>query len=134
MNKSRLAVWFRVVTIVLIAFGLTYLFFGLKVFSGSRTLLGISINPVPQTVLLPWESALYAAIMIGWGVTLLLVGRTAFKRDDAELKGALLVGLAAWLAIEAAASVWLGVWMNAGVDVVVLALFSIPLLVRRRAG
>ena len=79
MNKSRLAVWFRVVTIVLIAFGLTYLFFGLKVFSGSRTLLGISINPVPQTVLLPWESALYAAIMIGWGVTLLLVGRIAFK-------------------------------------------------------
>lgn len=128
MSKRRFAIWFRVATIILILFSLLYLFFGLKVLSGSTTLLGIAINPVPRAVLVDWESALYAAIMIGWGVTLMLVGRIAFKRDDAELKRALVIGLAIWLAIEAAASLWLGVWINAGVDVAVLALFSVPLL------
>jgi hypothetical protein len=131
-NERLFADWFRAVTIVLILFGLLYLFFGLKVFSGSRTLFGVTVNPIPQAVLLPWESALYAAIMIGWGATLMLVGRIAFRRDDAELKRALLIGLAVWLAIEAAASLWLGVWMNAGVDVAVLALFSVPLMRRLR--
>ena len=76
------------------------------------------------------RSALYGAIMMGWGATLLLVGRIAFKRDDQELKGALLVGLAVWLAVEAAASAWFGVWFNAGVDVAVMSLFAVPLLRR----
>jgi len=69
--------------------------------------------------------------MLGWGVTLLAVGQIAFKRDDAELKRALLLGLAVWLAVEAAASAWFGVWFNVGVDAAVLALFSLPLLRRR---
>jgi hypothetical protein len=130
MNKRQLAAWFQVVTVILVAFGLLYLFFGLKVFSGQRTIFGITVNPIPASVLMSWESELYAAIMIGWGVTLMLIGRIAFKRNDAELKRALLIGLAVWLAIEAAASIWLGVWMNAGVDVVVLALFFVPLIAR----
>ena len=79
-------------------------------------------------MLLPWESALYGAIMLGWGVTLLLVGKVAFSRDDRDLKRALLVGLAVWLAAEAAASAWFGVWFNVGVDVAVLFLFGVPLL------
>src|SRR5471030_1688740 len=116
MSKRQIALWFRVVAVILVLFGLLYIFAGLKVL------------PVSHKVLLPWESALYGAIMTGWGVTLLLVGRIAFRRDDAELKQALLVGLAIWLAIEAAASAWFGVWFNVGVDVVVLILFGIPLL------
>ncbi len=65
--------------------------------------------------------------MLGWGVTLLLVGQIAFKRDDAELKRALPMGLAVWLTVEGAASVWFGVWFNVGVDAAVLALFAAPL-------
>lgn len=79
-------------------------------------------------MLLDWESALYGAIMTGWGITLLLVGRVAFKRDGVELKQAILIGLLVWLAIEAAASAWFGVWFNVGVDAGVLILFSVPLL------
>ena len=112
--------WFRVVTIILIGFGLLYFFFGLKIFSYNAPL-------IPHNVLLDWESALYGAIMLGWGVTLLLVGRIAFRRDDAELKQALLIGVAVWLAVEAAASAWFGVWFNVGVDAAVLALFALPL-------
>ena len=70
----------------------------------------------------------HGAVMLGWGVTLLLVGRVTFRRNDPELKRALVLGLAAWLAVEAAASAWFGVWFNVGVDLVVLFLFGIPLL------
>ena len=117
MSKQQLALWFRIVSIVLVLFGLTYVFFGLK------------ILPVKHN-LLEWESTLYGAIMTGWGVTLLLVGRIAFVQHSKELKRALLVGLAVWLGIEAAASVWFGVWFNVGVDAAVLLLFAVPLLRR----
>jgi len=121
MKKRRQALWFQVVTIILILFGLFYAFIGLQVFSGPPT------NLISRTVLLPWESALYGAIMLGWGTTLLLLGRTAFERNDAHLKKILLIGLAVWLTAEALASAWLGVWFNVGVDMVVLTLFAIPL-------
>ena len=124
MSKRQLALWFRVVTIILIGFGLLYFFFGLKIFSNNAPL-------IPHNVLLDWESALYGAIMLGWGVTLFLLGRIAFKRDDKELKRVLFIGLAVWLAFEAAASAWLGVWFNVGVDVAVTGLFAVPLLARR---
>jgi hypothetical protein len=124
MTKQQLALWFRVVTIILIGFGLLYFFFGLKIFSNNAPV-------IPRNVLLDWESALYGAIMLGWGVTLFLLGRIAFKRDDKELKRILFVGLAVWLAFEAAASAWLGVWFNVGVDFAVAALFAVPLLWRR---
>jgi hypothetical protein len=99
-------------------FGILYVFFGLK------------ILPVHPDVLLDWESALYGTLMIGWGTTLLLIGRLAFQRDDQSLKRALLVGIAIWLLGEAAASVWFGIWFNVGVDLGVFVLFAVPLLRR----
>lgn len=122
MNKERLGLWLQVLAIISILFGLLYVFFGLKIFT--------DIHLIPKDVLLPWESALYGAVMVGWGVMVLLVGRIAFRRDDKELKRALFIGLAVWLAIEALASAWFGVWFNVGVDVAVLALFAVPLLRR----
>ncbi len=120
MNGCISAMWFRIVTAILILFGLFFIFFGLRMFS--------EVVPIiPREVLLPWESALYGAIMVGWGVTLFFVGRLAFRRKDSELKRALVVGLATWLALEAAASAWFGVWFNVGVDIAVFILFAIPL-------
>src|SRR5579863_6612135 len=120
MNERTPAMWFRVVTAILILFGLFFVFFGLRVFSDAVPL-------IPHEVLSPWTSALYGTIMVGWGVTLFIVGHIAFRRKDRELKRALLAGLAAWLALEAAASVWFGVWFNVGVDIAVFMLFAIPL-------
>lgn len=122
MNKRNLSTWMRAVSVILVLFGLLYTLFGLKVLSDSH------IHFVQQSVLMHWESALYGAIMTGWGVTLLLVGRIAFKRNDRELKRLLFTGIAVWLVIEAGASIWLGVWPNAGVDLVVAILFAVPLL------
>ena len=120
MNR-RWSVWFRVMTAILILFGLFFMVFGLRTFS--------EVVPIiPHKTLVPWESALYGAIMVGWGVTLYLVGRVAFRRGDSELKRALIAGLATWLALEAAASAWLGVWFNVGVDVVVFLILAVPLV------
>ena len=122
MRKQLFTLWFRIISVILILFGVLYVFVGLKVL------------PVQRNVLVDWESALYGALMIGWGSTLLLIGRLAFQRDDHALKRALLMGLFMWLVIEAAASIWFGVGFNVGVDAGVFVLFAVPLLRGSAAG
>jgi hypothetical protein len=116
MNIELLMVWFSVVSAILVLVGVVFAFFGLD------------ILPVSKSVLLQWESAIYGAIMIGWGTTLFLAGRLAFRRNDAELMKILLFGLIVWLVVEAIFSFYLGVFFNVGVDLAVLALFSFPLM------
>ena len=116
MNAKRMVVWFSTLSIILILFGLLYAFWGL------------GILPVDRDVLLRWESALYGAIMMGWATTLFFAGRLAFQRNDLDLMKTLLYGLFVWLIVEAMFSAYLGVWFNVGVDIGVLALFSIPLI------
>ena len=116
MNIKLLMVWFSVVSAILVLAGVVFAFFGLD------------ILPVSNKVLLQWESAIYGAIMIGWGTTLFLAGRLAFRRNDAELMKILLSGLIVWLVVEAIFSFYLGVFFNVGVDLAVLALFSFPLM------
>jgi hypothetical protein len=72
--------------------------------------------------------------MMGWGTTLLLIGRVALRRNDPELTKPLLVGIAVWLLVEAGFSARFGVWFNVGVDVAVLLLFSVPLVASMRAS
>ncbi|MCL5878348.1 MAG: hypothetical protein M1428_00920 [Deltaproteobacteria bacterium] len=115
MKTKNLMLWFSTTSFILILFGLTYTFFGLK------------ILPVSNDVLLQWESALYGAIMTGWGVTLFLVGRIAFRKNDGELLKTILYGLIVWLVLEAALSVYLHVWFNVGVDIAVAVLFIYPI-------
>ena len=116
MNPKQLLIWFSVVSTILVLAGIVFAFFGL------------AILPVSRATLLPWESAIYGAIMMGWGTTLLSVGRLAFRRNDPDLMKALLYGLIVWLVVEAAFSVYFRVWFNVGVDTAVLTLFSVPLL------
>ena len=122
MSTKHLMLWFSVVSTILVLWGLIFAFFGL------------GILPVKnKDILLAWESAIYGAIMIGWGVTLFLTGRIAFRRNDPELIRALLYGIILWLVIEGLFSAYLGVWFNVGVDIAVLALFSYPLVQVLRA-
>jgi hypothetical protein len=121
LNTRRWVRWFSAVSIILVLWGLVFAAFGLRVL------------PVERNVLLPWESAIYGAIMIGWGTTLFLVGRIALRRHDAELTKAILIGIVIWLFVEAVYSARFGVWFNVGVDIAVLALFSAPLVATLRA-
>jgi hypothetical protein len=122
MRWKRFELLFSVVSLILIMWGVVFALFGL------------GILPVDRSVLLAWESAIYGAIMMGWGTTLFFVGRIALKRHDAELTMPLLAGIAVWLVVEAAFSVRYGVWFNVGVDAGVLALFSVPLVASLRAS
>ena len=116
MNHHRLRIWFSSVSIILILFGILYCFAGLK------------ILPVSKNVLLDWESAIYGAVMIGWGTTLFLLGRLAFRRQDKEIMKILLYGIILWLIVEAIFSFYLGVYFNIGVDIAVAILFSFPII------
>ncbi len=122
-NGKPWLTWFTVVAAIQVLWGIVFAFFGLG-------LLPIA----DRSVLLPWESALYGSIMIGWGLTLVLVGRLAFGRGDPALLRALLFGVIAWLVIEGLFSAFLGVWFNVGVDAVVLILFSFPLAIGLRSA
>ena len=92
------------------------------------SVLGLGVLPVDKSVLLRWVSAIYGAIMIGWGLTLFLLGRLAFRRKDAALMKIMLVGIAVWLVVEALWSLYLGVLFNVGVDIAVLLLFGLPMI------
>lgn len=123
MNKKWPITWFSVISVILFLFGILFAFFGLGV-----------LPVINRGVLLSWESALYGSVLIGWGITLLLVGRIAFRNKDRELLKGILIGLVVWLVIEAAFSAYLGVWFNVGVDATVLTLFSIPIIKAIKKG
>jgi hypothetical protein len=122
MNNDKLRIWFSIVSVILILFGVLYCFAGLKIF------VTTGIIPVDKDVLIDWESALYGAIMIGWGLTLFLIGRLAFSRHDKELMEILLYGIILWLLIEAIFSFYLQVFFNVGVDIIVAILFAYPII------
>lgn len=117
MTPKASATWFSGLSVILMLWGVVFAFFGLGV-----------LPVLDRSVLLHWESALYGAIMLGWGLTLLFIGRIALLRHDLELITALLYGIVLWLVVEGLFSAYLGVWFNVGVDVVVLGLFSYPLV------
>ena len=117
MKPKFIMTWFSLISVILILWGITFAFFGLDI-----------LPVINKSVLLPWESALYGAIMIGWGITLFLIGKIAFRRKDTELMKVMMYGLISWLVIEGLFSAYLGVWFNVGVDIVVLALFICPLV------
>lgn len=122
MSIKNYRTWFSIVSIILILFGILYCFFGLKIFTQA------GIIPQDKDLLIDWESALYGAIMLGWGLTLFLLGRLAFERLDVALLKILLYGIALWLFVEAAFSLYLGVYFNVGVDIAVTALFGYPII------
>ena len=123
MDKNKnLRIWFSTISIILILFGILYCLAGLKIF------VDTGIFPEDKNVLTDWESALYGAIMIGWGTTLFLIGNIAFRRKDKELMKILLYGIIIWIIIEAISSFILAVYFNVGVDIVVAALFSYPIV------
>lgn len=117
MNSKFLMTWFSIISTILVLWGIVFAFFGLDI-----------LPVINKSILLPWESALYGAIMIGWGITLFLIGRIAFRRKDAELKKVMLYGIISWLVVEGLFSAYLGVWFNVGVDIAVLVLFTFPLI------
>jgi hypothetical protein len=68
INTKLWMTWFSVVSVILVLAGAFFAF------------IGLGVLPVNKDLLLQWESAIYGAIMVGWGATLLFAGRLAFRR------------------------------------------------------
>ena len=116
MKRSHAILWFTIVPLIGVAFGLTYAF------------VGLGILPVSQDVLIPWGNGVYGATFFGFMVTLLFVGRHAFQVHDRALMKALLVGVFAWLIVEALFSLYYQVFFNVAVDIALMLLIGFPLI------
>lgn len=124
MDKARpSAMWFSIVSIILVIAGAVFSIFGFTFFPA---------RILPREALLPWVSGIYGSVLIGWGITLLLVGKIAFRTQDSSLMKALGIGIGLWLTIEALVSILTGVWFNAGVDIAVAVVLLTPLLISIR--
>jgi hypothetical protein len=117
MDNKTLILWFSVVSIIGVLWGIVFSFFG----------LGILPIVAPE-LLVPWSNGVYGATLIGLMATFFFVGRQAFRNNDAGLMKALLKGIFVWLVIEGAFSLYYRVYLNVGVDSAVLVLLSFPLI------
>ena len=112
-----LTLWFSIVSAIGMLWGIVFAFFGLGV-----------LPPLNTEVLIPWGNGVYGSTLIGLSTTFFLVGRNAFRKNDAELMKALLYGIFTWLVIEASFSLYYRVFLNVGVDIGVAILLSFPLI------
>lgn len=119
--------WFSVVGIIAVVFGIFYGLFGLDA-------LPVYQKFVPSDVYTDWANGLYGSTFIGLGVLLFFVGRYAFQKNDGGLMKALLYGINAWLVVEAFFSLFYGVYFNIGVDIVLATVLNYPLIKGIRAS
>jgi hypothetical protein len=112
MTSQQLTFWFSVVSVIGMLWGIVFAFFGL------------GILPVSRDVLVPWGNGVYGATLIGLSATLFFAGRHALRKNDRELMEQLLCGIAVWLVIEAAFSLYYRVWFNVAVDIGIMVLFG----------
>ncbi len=127
IKTKNLIKWISAVGIIGIIFGIFYAFFGLRS-------LPVYQKFVPDNVYTAWSNGLYGAVFIGFSVLLLFVGRYAFQTKNTTLMKALLYGLASWLVVEALFSFYYGVYINVGVDIVLMIFIGLPLVMGIRSS
>lgn len=118
LNLNILLRIFTLVSIIGLVWGIIFTLFGFTFFPAAI---------LPRAHLLSWVSSIYGSILVGWSVTLILLGRLAFRRKDTELMNILNIGIFVWLLIEAVASFATDVYFNIGVDILVFLMLTIPL-------
>ena len=121
MKQSLAVKWISAIGIIAVLFGIFYGLFGLDG-------LPVYQKLVPEDVYTGWANGLYGSIFIGFGVLVFFAGRHAFQTNDKRLMKALLYGINSWLVVEALFSLAYGVYFNIGVDLVLMAVLSYPLI------
>jgi hypothetical protein len=119
--------FFSVVGVIAVLFGIFYGLFGLEGLPPYQKF-------IPDDVYADWANGLYGSTFIGFGVLLFFIGRRAFQKNDKALMKVLLYGINSWLVVEALFSLYHEVYFNVGVDIVLSAFLSYPLIkgMRRR--
>lgn len=121
MKSQNLITWISAVGLIGIIFGIFYSLFGLHA-------LPVYQKFVPETVYTQWSNGLYGSIFIGFSVLLFFVGRYAFQHNNKSLMKALLYGIFSWLIVETAFSLYYDIYINIGVDIVLMLFLGLPLI------
>ncbi|CAE6761242.1 hypothetical protein [Nitrospira defluvii] len=135
MLKGSALFWWRWLIVVtagvlvfglsmVVAPGLTRQFFSLLVFSSAGTIGALGEPAVTYIALV---HGVLGAVMIGWGIALLFIVLSPFRRGSRDGWYTLAVSVAAWFIPDTVFSLWSGFWHNAVLNVVVAVLFAIPL-------
>lgn len=125
--------WLRVATIAVIVFGLVLVVappmakqgFSLLVYSSGDRIAGFGREASDYIGL---AHAVMGAVMVGWGVALLLVLRGPMQRNLREGAMIFLISLTAWFIPDTIFSIASGFWQNAVQNLVFAVLFAVPLL------
>jgi hypothetical protein len=131
--KTLWLAWLRIATVFTIAFGLFLVVapalsrqgFSLMVYSSADRIGGFGSAAADYIEL---AHAVMGAVMVGWGVALLLVLRGPMRRNVRE--GALIyaVSLTCWFVPDTIFSLASGFWQNAILNLSFAVVFAIPLV------
>ena len=123
--------WLIAATILVLAFGLAMVvipepishLFAL-ILSSSQIVN--SLGESARTYHLLFQGVL-GATMFGWGMALLVTVLTLFRRGIQEGWTIISISLIAWFIPDTTFSLWSGYWQNGIINIILLALFVIPL-------
>ena len=124
--------WLTVATVALVVFGLALITapaiarqgFSLLVYSSGDRISEFGPDAVAYIEL---AHAVMGAVMVGWGVALLLVMRGPMRRNLVEGLRIFAISLLAWFIPDTIFSLASGFWQNAILNLVFAALFAIPI-------
>lgn len=128
--------WLQVACVIVQAFGAFMVvwpgginaFFGLLVL-GDSSVMGRFQPPAATYVGL--LHAVLGAVLVGWGVALLLVIRFFYKLRPVLVCRLVAISLLCWALPDTAYSLWSGFWQNAVLNAGFVAIFAPPLIALR---
>ncbi len=140
MSHQRCTAFLQIASLVVIAFGLLMV---TALFTPTRALLfllqDLAFLPLdgqqptgdPLTGL--W-TAISGGLMVGWGLSLLLVTRLVYLADPSIGRRIILPSVVAWFLFDSLGSLVVGAWFNVVLNGGFLALFALPLLLNRTSA
>lgn len=129
--------WLTVVSCGVALFGLVMVLspdltaraFGLLLYADSQHIVAFDAAVTTYISLL---HGVLGAVMLGWGMALLLLVRGPFRRGSRDGWNIIAVSALAWFVPDTVLSLWMGFWQNAVLNVAIVLLLGIPLAVSMR--
>ena len=84
-------------------------------------------GPPPQAIAFQhWVYGAWGATVAGWGLMMAFMAWVAWGRKEPWARGALVASLALWFLVDTGFSLYFGVWINAGLNLLLLIILGLP--------